>query len=62
MAWAPRARARKWGSMIANERQMLVEGWWIALWPGVAVLLTVFGFNLLGHWLGDRQGTAGLQD
>lgn len=43
-----------WGLMVADGRELIVRAWWIALWPGLAIMLTVFGFNLLGDWLRDR--------
>ena len=43
-----------WGLMIANGRELLVTAWWVAAWPGVAILLSVMAMNLLGDWLRDR--------
>ena len=43
-----------WGLMVADGREVLIRAWWVALWPGLAIMLTVFGFNLLGDWLRDR--------
>ena len=43
-----------WGLMVADGREIIIRAWWVALWPGLAILLTVFGFNLLGDWLRDR--------
>ena len=43
-----------WGLMIANGRELLVTSWWVAAWPGVAILLSVLSMNLLGDWLRDR--------
>jgi len=43
-----------WGLMVAEGRELIVRAWWIALFPGLAIMLTVFGFNLLGDWLRDR--------
>ena len=43
-----------WGLMVADGREVIITSWWVALWPGLAILLTVFGFNLLGDWLRDR--------
>ncbi len=43
-----------WGLMVADGREVLIVAWWVALWPGLAIMLTVFGFNLLGDWLRDR--------
>jgi len=43
-----------WGLMVADGRELIVRAWWIALWPGLAIMMTVFGFNLMGDWLRDR--------
>ena len=43
-----------WGLMIADGRELLVTSWWVAAWPGVAILLSVLSMNLLGDWLRDR--------
>ena len=43
-----------WGLMVADGRDVIIRAWWVALWPGLAIMLTVFGFNLLGDWLRDR--------
>ena len=43
-----------WGLMVADGRELIVRAWWVALFPGLAILFTVFGFNLLGDWLRDR--------
>ena len=43
-----------WGLMVADGREIIIRAWWVALWPGLAIMLTVFGFNLLGDWLRDR--------
>jgi peptide/nickel transport system permease protein len=40
--------------MIADGRGFLATAWWIALFPGLAMLLTVLAVNLLGDWLRDR--------
>jgi peptide/nickel transport system permease protein len=42
----------EWGSMIAVGAQNMITGqWWPALFPGVAIALTVFGFALIGDSL-----------
>ena len=46
--------APAWGLMVADGREVIIIAWWVALWPGLAIMLTVFGFNLLGDWLRDR--------
>jgi peptide/nickel transport system permease protein len=43
-----------WGLMIADGRGFLATAWWIALFPGLAMLLTVLAVNLLGDWLRDH--------
>lgn len=43
----------EWGLAIAESRQYLPEAWWFATFPGVAIFLVVFGFNLLGDGLRD---------
>ena len=42
-----------WGLMIAQSRNYLPGAWWYALFPGLAILITVLGFNLLGDGLRD---------
>ena len=43
-----------WGSMLAESRDSLVANkWWLAVFPGVAIMLTVLSFNILGDWLRD---------
>ena len=45
--------APSWGSMLDTARQFLSQAPWMALFPGLAIFLTVFGFNLLGDGLRD---------
>ena len=43
-----------WGSMLAESRdQLLANKWWLAFYPGIAIVLTVLSFNILGDWLRD---------
>jgi peptide/nickel transport system permease protein len=42
-----------WGLAIAESRQYLPENWWFAAFPGLAILVTVLGFNLFGDGLRD---------
>jgi len=42
----------EWGSMVAEGRE-LVEQWWVATFPGLAILTVVVGFNFLGDGLRD---------
>jgi peptide/nickel transport system permease protein len=43
-----------WGVMVADGRDLIVSAWWIALFPGVAILLVVLSMNMLGDWLRDH--------
>ncbi len=42
-----------WGNMIADGRDALITAWWIATFPGLAIVITVTAFNLLGDGLRD---------
>jgi len=42
-----------WGSMIAEGRDVVTSAWWVSFLPGLAILLVVLAFNLLGDWLRD---------
>jgi peptide/nickel transport system permease protein len=43
----------EWGAMLATGRSHMLTSPWIATFPGVAILITVLGFNLLGDGLRD---------
>ena len=43
-----------WGSMINEGRNYIGQAWWLSLWPGIAILLVVLSFNLLGDWFRVR--------
>jgi peptide/nickel transport system permease protein len=45
--------APDWGLAIAESREYLPGAWWYATFPGLAILLTVMGFNLIGDGLRD---------
>ena len=43
-----------WGGMVASGRDQIITGqWWIYTFPGLAIMLTVLGINLIGDWLRD---------
>jgi peptide/nickel transport system permease protein len=46
--------APAWGVMVADGRELIVVAWWVALFPGLAIMLTVLALNLLGDWLRDH--------
>ncbi|WP_373501160.1 nickel transporter permease [Desulfococcus sp.] len=43
----------EWGAMISSGRKFLLDQWWVATMPGVAIFLVSLGFNLLGDGLRD---------
>jgi peptide/nickel transport system permease protein len=43
-----------WGLMVADGRELIVTAWWISMFPGLAIMLTVLSLNLLGDWLRDH--------
>ena len=43
----------EWGTMLADAMQFMQRAWWVVTFPGLAILLTVLGFNLLGDALRD---------
>ncbi|MDG1073584.1 MAG: ABC transporter permease [Methylophilaceae bacterium] len=42
-----------WGNILADGREYIQFAWWLSAFPGVAILLTVLGYNLLGEGLRD---------
>jgi peptide/nickel transport system permease protein len=42
-----------WGRMLSEGRAYFQQSVWLAIWPGLAIMLTVLGFNLLGDGLRD---------
>lgn len=45
--------AMSWGFMVGSARTVLRQAWWMSFFPGVAILLTVLGLNLVGEGLND---------
>jgi peptide/nickel transport system permease protein len=45
-----------WGKMIADASEVFDSAWWFMLFPGVALLLTVLAFNILGDGMRDALG------
>jgi len=43
----------EWGAMIASSRSLILRASWVMTFPGIAILLAVLGFNLLGDGLRD---------
>jgi peptide/nickel transport system permease protein len=41
----------EWGAMLADGREFMMDAWWIATFPGIAIMITVLGFNFFGDAL-----------
>ena len=48
-----------WGGMLADGRTYLQSAWWVSVFPGLAIMFTVLGLNLLGDWLRDYLDPTG---
>ena len=44
------------GSMVAEGARYLPDSWWLTVFPGIAILVAVFGFNLVGDGLRELMG------
>jgi peptide/nickel transport system permease protein len=42
-----------WGNILSAGKDYLTQGWWLTLFPGLAIFITVLGYNLLGDGLRD---------
>ncbi len=42
-----------WGAIVGDGRSYINTAWWISFFPGLAIMITVLGGNLLGDWLRD---------
>jgi peptide/nickel transport system permease protein len=49
----------EWGLMVAAGREYVLQQWWVATMPGLAIFVVSFGFNLLGDGLRDVFDTKG---
>jgi peptide/nickel transport system permease protein len=45
--------APEWGAMVSSGRNVILDQWWVATIPGIAIFLASLGFNLLGDGLRD---------
>jgi peptide/nickel transport system permease protein len=43
-----------WGGMLQEGRALINIAWWLTTFPGIAIMLTVVGFNFIGDWLRDE--------
>ncbi|MEO1017515.1 MAG: ABC transporter permease [Pseudomonadota bacterium] len=48
-----------WGGMLSEGRNYVQTAWWVTVFPGIAIMLTVLGLNLLGDWLRDQLDPLG---
>ena len=42
-----------WGIMVSEGRAVILDVWWLALFPGIAITAVVVAFNFFGDWLRD---------
>jgi dipeptide transport system permease protein len=45
--------ASEWGTMLADAREFVLRAWWVVTFPGLAILVAVLAFNLMGDGLRD---------
>ena len=45
--------ANSWGIMVAEGKEVIVDVWWLSLFPGLAITIVVLAFNFIGDWLRD---------
>lgn len=43
-----------WGGMLSDGRSYVTRAWWLAVFPGLGIFITVLGLNYLGDWLRDQ--------
>lgn len=44
-----------WGSILSNARELLPSGWWVTLFPGLAIFITITVYNLVGEGFRDAM-------
>jgi len=44
----------EWGTLLSAGKDYFQQAWWLGFFPGLAILCTVLGFNLLGDGLRDK--------
>lgn len=42
-----------WGIMVAEGRSVMLQVWWLSLFPGLAITIVVLAFNFFGDWMRD---------
>jgi peptide/nickel transport system permease protein len=48
--------AASWGTILNDGRAVLTAAWWVTAFPGLAIVVTVLGFNMIGESLRRRDG------
>lgn len=43
-----------WGGMLQEGRTLINLAWWLTTFPGIAIMITVIGFNFIGDWMRDQ--------
>jgi peptide/nickel transport system permease protein len=57
LGMGPQPPTAEWGLMLAEGRNYLRNAWWIGVWPGIAITLTVVAVNTLGrYWQATFEG------
>jgi peptide/nickel transport system permease protein len=44
----------EWGLMVADGMEYITRAWWVSLIPGMAIMMSVLAFNIMGDWIRDR--------
>jgi peptide/nickel transport system permease protein len=58
----PQLPTPEWGAMIAEAEPYLAQAWWVAFFPGLAILITGIGLSLLGDGLTEMLREGGQSD
>ena len=45
-----------WGKMISDGKSYFLTAWWIAVFPAIAIIVTVVSFRKLGDWIKSQKG------
>jgi peptide/nickel transport system permease protein len=45
--------APAWGIMVAEGRELILDMWWLSLFPGLSITVVVLAFNFFGDWMRD---------
>jgi len=53
LGFGVRSPMSSWGAMLQEAQEFMRSAWWMAVYPGLCIIITVFGFNILGDSLRD---------